>query len=366
LPYAETEDLAKTLANLLLLKNEADVNHVGRANNGLVAVWPHNNTQGAWDMGVRPDAGPGYTPLETPGMGAREIYDAVASGDLQALYVMGTDPVGDGLLDGRGGLQFLVVQELFLTETAKVADVVLPAQSWAERDGTFTSGERRVQRFYPAIPVVGAALPDWQILARVGERLDLGAAPYAAGLAFRELAGAVAPYAGITYRALGKTVEQWPRVGGEDLYFGGTSYDNKSGIGIQWPAAAEAEEAALPLYDVPAPAATAQDDRGLPVVVARALYEPGTLIDHTALLASRIVQPQLRLHPDDAPGADVATGDVVTASLDGHGVRLEVVVDPQVPAGVAVVRGVRLAANTVPLRITEIEKVAGAQAVVAP
>ncbi len=70
---------------------------------------------------------------------------------VKALYVLGADPVGDGLMAGRGKLDFLVVQELFLTETAREADVVLPAQSWAEREGTFTNGERRVQRYYPAI-----------------------------------------------------------------------------------------------------------------------------------------------------------------------------------------------------------------------
>jgi predicted molibdopterin-dependent oxidoreductase YjgC len=96
------------------------------------------------------------------------------------------------------------VQELFLTETAKLADVVLPAQSWAEREGTFTSGERRVQRYYPAIPAMGEARPDWQILAQLSERVGMGKPPFAASLVFKEIAAAVPQY-----RVW--TIARWPR-----------------------------------------------------------------------------------------------------------------------------------------------------------
>ena len=171
LTYEETDAAAKLLANLLLIKNEEA--HAGRPNNGLIPVWPHNNTQGAWDMGVHPALEPGYKAVANPGMDASEIYAAAQNGDLNALFVLAADPIGDGLLAGRGNLDFLVVQELFLTETAAQADVVLPAQSWAEREGTFTSGERRVQRYYPAIQPIGEARPDWQILAQIGERVGI-------------------------------------------------------------------------------------------------------------------------------------------------------------------------------------------------
>ncbi|NJN53917.1 MAG: molybdopterin-dependent oxidoreductase, partial [Anaerolineae bacterium] len=234
---AETETLARLLGNLLLVK--ADNPHAGGRNNGLIAVWPHNNTQGAWDMGVHPTFGPGYKALDNAGKDAAGIYTAVQNGTLSALYVVGTDPVGDGFLADRGKLEFLVVQELFLTETAKLADVVLPAQSWAERDGTFTSGERRVQRYFPAIPPVGESREDWRISAQIGEKLGLGKVPFAASLIFKELATAVPPYKGMDYRSLARVEEQWPIMGRDDLYYGGTGYDNKSGLGQQWAVAAE-------------------------------------------------------------------------------------------------------------------------------
>ncbi|MDX1664711.1 MAG: 2Fe-2S iron-sulfur cluster-binding protein, partial [Candidatus Promineifilaceae bacterium] len=118
LTYEETETVARTLANLLLLKNGDGANHAGRANNGLIPVWSHANTQGAWDMGINPRLAPGYQEVESPGLGARALYGN-GGGSIRALYVMGADPVSDGLMDGRDGLDFLVVQELFLTPTAE-------------------------------------------------------------------------------------------------------------------------------------------------------------------------------------------------------------------------------------------------------
>lgn len=277
LTYGETDALARLLANLLLLKTGE--NHVGRANNGLVAVWPHNNTQGAWDMGVAQL----LTLTPNRGLDAAGVYAAAANGELDALYLLGADPVGDGWMDGRGQLRFLVVQELFLTETARLADVVLPAQSWAEREGTFTNGERRAQRFYPAIPAAGDSRPDWQILAEVGERVGLGRPPFAASQVFKEIAATIPSYKGLDYRQLAQVEPQWPDLSSEDLYYGGTAYTNRSGLGVQWAVAAEAGPVAL--FDAPDIPKTADD--GL-VNRPLKLYRPGTLIQFSELLRQRI------------------------------------------------------------------------------
>ncbi|MFN3929555.1 MAG: molybdopterin oxidoreductase family protein, partial [Thermoflexus sp.] len=157
-------------ANLLALTG-----HVGRPNNGLLPLWPHGNTQGALDF-----------------IGVRSLPEEVPT-----LYVVGADPLGDGRPMPRAG--FLVVQDLFLTETARAADVVLPAQSWAERDGTFTSADRRVQRFYKAIPAVGEARGDWEIFTALALRLGQRWGYLTPEAVMDEIARTIPRYAGMDY-----------------------------------------------------------------------------------------------------------------------------------------------------------------------
>ncbi len=348
--YAETEAIARLLGNLLLVKDGGE-GHVGRVNNGLIPVWPHNNTQGAWDMGVHPALEPGYKPAKEAGLNAPAIYKGVANGDIQALYLMGADPIGDGLLADRGQLALLVVQELFLTETAVVADVVLPAQSWAEREGTFTSGERRVQRYFPAITPVGESRPDWQILAQVGERLGLGKPPFAASLVFRDLAKAVKPYKGMDYRSLSRVEKQWPDVGGEDLYYGGNAYENRSGLGQQWEITPPAEPFAVPDVAVDTP-------EEMVLVRAAALYTPGTLNRYSKVLAPRLAQRTLLVHPADAASLNLVDGELAAVSLNSGQVEATVRVNEDAPEGVALIRGVPYQPGTAVARITKLaEKV---------
>ncbi len=337
----ETDTLARVLANLLLLKRgDEAAPRAGRANNGLVPVWGHANTQGAWDMGIHPAFGPGYAPAAAPGRAAADIYAAAADGSARALYVLGADPVGDGLMDGRGRLDFLVVQELFLTPTAALADVVLPAQSWAEREGTFTSGERRVQRYYPAIPTMGDARADWQILAQLGERVGLGKPPFAASLVFREIARAVPQYKDMDYRTLAHVEPQWPVVGGRDLYYGGTAYDNHQGLGQQW--AAAAETSAPPAYDLPGETRAAALPRvgAIDVLRVPALYTPGTLINLTELLRDRLARPALYLNEADAAALGIGPGDALSVELDDETVEVAALIDNErAPAGLALLNG---------------------------
>ncbi|MFQ5421905.1 MAG: molybdopterin oxidoreductase family protein, partial [Anaerolineae bacterium] len=307
-----------------------------------IPVWPHNNTQGAWDMGVHPALGPGYKAVKEPGMDAQAIYAGTHSGEIQALYALGADPVGDGLLADRGQLDFLVVQELFLTETAKLADVVLPAQSWAEREGTFTSGERRVQRYYPGIQPLGECRPDWQILAQIGERVGAGKPPIAASLVFRDISRAVPQYKGMDYRTLARVEKQWPDVGGEDLYYGGNSYENRSGLGQQWAAAAETAD--IEHFDVPDGAAHTQE--GLTLVRTAALFTAGTLINHSPVLADRIAQPTLLLNEVDATAQQVTSGSRIMVTAAGKSYQVVVHVNGAAPAGVALLRGVPYVAGT--------------------
>lgn len=353
--YDETGTLARLLGNLLLLKGADDTAHAGRRNNGLVPVWPEGNTQGAWDMGIHPVYGPGYQPVGTPGRNAHEIYSGVADGRTQALFVAGANPVGDGLLDGRGKLGFLVVQELFMTQTAELADVILPALTWAEREGTYTNGERHVQRFYPAVMAYGDGRADWQILAQLGERLGLGKAPVAASIAFRDIAKAVPQYGDMDYRTLGRVDDQWPIIGRNDLYYGGTAYNNTGGLGQQW--AATAESGTVESYDVPTQAQTmgetAASARGQWLALQiPALYARDILTVQTEILANRLAEPALYVNEQDLAGMKVAEGEQVGVVWKGHEVLATVHAHEDAPVGLALLRGVRVAPGNEVVAVT--------------
>ncbi|WP_322797672.1 NADH-quinone oxidoreductase subunit NuoG [Thermoflexus sp.] len=290
-------------ANVLALTG-----HVGRPNNGLLPLWPHANTQGALDfIGARP------LPEEVP-----------------VLYVVGADPVGDGRPMPRAG--FLIVQDLFLTETARMADVVLPAQSWAERDGTFTSAERRVQRFYKAIPAVGEARGDWEIFIAIALRLGQRWRYLSPEAVMDEIARTDPRYAGMDYGALAWTQPQWPPVGtSRDLYFGGTARPNTAGLGRVRPSEAETPEARWPLAwkapEIPS-------EESILAIPTRRLYQEGTLIARTPHLRGRTVPWAARMHPETARRLGLEAGQMAVVRVNGQTLRLPALVDPSVPSQV--------------------------------
>ncbi len=161
--------MADACAELLLATN-----HTGRPNNGLVGVWQKANSQGAWDMG--------FAPVD-------DLAGTLSKAG--AVYIAAADPAGDSpaLAKALETAGFVVVQDLFLTPTAQMADVVLPAQSFIEREGTFTSGERRVQRFYPAVSAFRGPKADFRITAELAQRLGLDVEGRAASLVFQRIGG---------------------------------------------------------------------------------------------------------------------------------------------------------------------------------
>jgi formate dehydrogenase alpha subunit len=180
----------RALANLALLTG-----NIGRKGGGIYALQRENNGQGACDMGTLPNFLPGYQsvadaqargkfeecwgvslPAEA-GLTALEIMEQVKKGKIRGMYIVGENPVlsfpHSGLVTkALASLDFLVVQDMFLTETAKLANVVLPAASFAEKEGTFTNFEGRVNRVRKAIKPIGESLPDWEIVVRLADKMD--------------------------------------------------------------------------------------------------------------------------------------------------------------------------------------------------
>jgi NADH-quinone oxidoreductase subunit G len=252
--------LAQACANLVVATG-----HIGKANNGLLPLWPHNNTQGVFDI------------LSAQGLGS-------ASGEVKALYIVGTDPIGEG--HALPQADFVVVQELFLTKTAQQADVVLPALSWAERDGTFTNAERRVQRYYKALPPTGQAKADWEIFTNIANTLGLKWMVFTSEGVMDQIAVQVPAYAGLNYAALAEVKEEWPPVGtSNDLYFGGTAYDNRGGVGKQAKSLFEIDGQAESKWIEP-PAASANP------IEPRRLNRHGTLIDQSAVYEIRLQEAE--------------------------------------------------------------------------
>jgi NADH-quinone oxidoreductase subunit G len=203
---------------------------------------------------------------------------------VKALYIVGTDPIGEG--HNLPKADFTVVQELFMTETAKQADIVLPALAWAERDGTFTNAERRVQRYYKGLPPSGQAKADWEIFSNIAETLGLKWMLFTAESVMAQIAANVPAYAGLDYPALATVKEEWPPVGtSNDLYFGGTAYDNRGGVGAQAKSLFEIDGQSDVKWIEPAQSTAA-------LLKVRQLNRHGTLIDQAAVYEIRLQEAE--------------------------------------------------------------------------
>ena len=320
LDLAGSTALAQACANLLMTTR-----HYGRPNNGLIGVWPRANTMGAWDMGVpaRDISQITLAPARSAGVSG-----------IRATWIAAADPVGDGLTTAAGLRQmgFVVVEELFLTETAKAADVVLPVAAWAEREGTYTNGERRVQRFYPASTVKGR--PDYEIAGEIGKRLGV-AVPGHASQIMLEIAQNIPAYAGVTYQKLAEVTDQWPDVGGHDLYYGGTSYTNNQGLGVQLPSGAERGQAvAAGMIQSSSIVAPAADAGGVILVPTTVLYDRGATFVRSLVMHPRLPHPYVDLNAADATRLNIANGETVTVAAGDWQASLTARVDGRAPQGV--------------------------------
>ena len=223
-------DNVKSCANLAMLTG-----NIGRPGTGVNPLRGQNNVQGACDVGALPNVFTGYQGVADPavrekfekawgvqnlpdkvGLTVTTAIDAAADGHLKALYIMGenpmmSDPDQNHVRKALEHLDFLVVQDIFLTPTTEFADVVLPAVSYAEKDGTFTSTERRVQRVRKAVEPVGQSRPDWEILCDLARRSGYDRMQYgSASDVFDEIAAVTPVYGGMSFDRIDLVGLQWP------------------------------------------------------------------------------------------------------------------------------------------------------------
>ncbi|MFN2250436.1 MAG: NADH-quinone oxidoreductase subunit NuoG [Anaerolineae bacterium] len=349
--------------------------HVGRPNNGLLAIGPLANSQGAADMGVLPHMLPGYQPLTSdgargalagawprapepePGLAAPDML----AGRVKALYLLRSDPLGDdpALRPALDDLDLLVVQDLFLTETALRASVVLPDTAWPERQGSATSFARRVQQFMPAVPPPGQAREGWRILVDVEEELrgsvsgavqaDWSGPTWASATDVTdEIARLVPGYAGLTAAALGAVSDApvdlppaglpfAPRTDARSVSYSGTSYVNDFGTGLVWPlgttesgGSEEGVEAAA--VGPPAVGTGAGLDwrpsaqgpaGGLILVPTTLLLDGGPQMRGAEVLGLLVPPPHVAMSPFDAGPLGLRDGDRVLVVSPGGSLRAE-------------------------------------------
>ncbi len=311
----ESLHLAKSCAKLV-----ADRGYYGKVNNGLLAVWDKANTQGAWDMGFQPD---------------RNLKATLREADVA--FVCAADPAGDDpvLAKAIQETDFVVVYELFLTETAKMADVVFPVQAQPEREGSYTNGERRVQRFDVVVNALPGTHPDYRITARIARQLGLGLEDKSPVLVVRQIAQKISTYQNISFTDLARVEEQWPKMGREDLYYAGTSYENMSGLGVQYPTAADrGEELSLGLLiKSEAQPVTGSGVRILPVT---SLYDRGRLLQSTVLLNHRLAKQVICFSSALAAKYELTDGELIRISTPDWEADCLVAVDSQLEDDVAI------------------------------
>jgi len=315
LGVAGSASVASACAKLL---NETE--HVGKPNNGLIGVWERANDQGAWEIGFNVEE------------------DLVKALKGKSVYIVGVDPIADDpkLAKALEGAEFVAVQDVIETATTEIADVVLPAQAFTEREGTLTSGERRVQRFYPAVPVTGDAKPDFSITSQIARHMGVILEGTSVSAVFDILSESVKSFEGLDYAKLAEVKEQWPIVGRSDLYYGGTTYENTQGLGVHLSAAAGRGEK-LSIPRVQREAAPRPKENELLAVPITKLYDRGTTVVSAELLHERIGEASVVLHPDAAKDLGVSAGQTVNVSFNGFSGAVIVKLDDTISVGVALI-----------------------------
>ena len=309
-----TSDIASACAKLL-----QDSGHSGKANTGLIGVWERANDQGAWELGFQV---------------ADDLAEVVKG---KTVYVAAANPVEDdpGFASALESAAFVVVQDVMETATTELADVLLPAQAFTEREGTLTSGERRVQRFYAAVPPTGESKADFAITAQIAAHMGIAMEGRSVSAVFDRLAGSSNSFGGLNYAKISEVHPQWPIVGRGDMYYGGTTYENTMGLGAHLTATAQ------PAGTTAAPArkeTSRPKENGLLAVPVTRLYDRGTTVMMSAnLLRERIGGPVITLHPEAAKNLGVEDGQLVNVSFDGVSGDAHVKLDDTISVGVALV-----------------------------
>jgi formate dehydrogenase alpha subunit len=357
--HSHGTDNVMATANLAMLTG-----NVGKRSSGVNPLRGQNNVQGACDMGALPNVYSGYQAVSNPairekfetawgcqlpaslkdkygitwacslplapGLTLVEMIDAAYRKEIKAIYLIGenpalSDPDAQHVQEALSRLDFLVAQDIFLSETAKLADVVLPAASFAEKDGTFTNTERRVQRVRKAVEPVGDSRPDWWIVCQVAKKLDARGFDYSGPFEIMEEIRSLTPsYGGISYERLEKGGIQWP-----------CPLDDHPGTPIlHTDIFARGKGRFMPLKYVPA-GESPDEQYPLVLTTGRSLYHfhTGTMTRRVSALNTIEPEGTVQISPEDASRLGIAEGDKVKVSSRRGEVVTKARITDTLPAG---------------------------------
>jgi formate dehydrogenase major subunit len=342
-----TEHFQGSRSVMLLSSIALMTGHLGRRGVGINPLRGQNNVQGAADMGAQPHQGAGYLDVTDPehrafyekhygvplpakvGYKIPEMIQAAMMQELKALWIVGedimqTDPDTENIKKGLESLEFLVVQELFMTETTRLAHVVLPASCCFEKDGTFTNGERRVQRVNQAIEPPFNTKPDGQILTEIMNIMGYAQPAYSGTTVLEEITRVVKSYRGITWENLGALGKQWPvdEQGHETLILHDVSFSGGRGRFFSFeyrPSPELAHLAEFPFI----------------LTTGRILehYNCGSMTRRTPNV-ELVDEDLLMINPKDAERKQIATGDMVEVCSPRGKTSLKARVTAEVNPGV--------------------------------
>ena len=338
-------DGALALTNLMLLTG-----HVGKPGAGFIPIRGQNNVQGCSDMQGQHNALPGYHDINNPEHRAKfekvwkaplptNTYQTIVvmehsalNGDIKALYILGENPMGSShyiteVEAGLRNLEFLVTQDMFLSETASLADVVFPACSFAEKDGTYTNTERRIQLLQRAIPPLGESRPDWRIICDVATAMGFPMSYESSAEIMEEIASLIPSYAGIRHERLHNGGLQWPCF---DTNHSGTRYlyaetfPTKNGLGkfhaVEYESSGDNVDDKFPLI----------------LSTGRLLehYHTGTMTRRSQGLDHMKPEGEVEVNPEDARRYNLQHGEKVRL-VSHHGkIEVKVKITERSPEGV--------------------------------
>lgn len=338
-----TDNVLST-ANLAMLTG-----NVGKRSTGVNPLRGQNNVQGACDMGALPNVYSGYQsvlndevrrkfenawgvelPIEA-GLTVVEMMDAAAKGRIKGMFIMAenpmlSDPDIGHVREALENLKFLAVQDIFLTETAQLADVVLPGVSFAERDGTFTSTDRRVQRIRKAIEPIGDSKPDWQIICQLAEKLGSPNFKYSSPEdIFEEIAQLTPIYQGISYQRIETGGLQWPCRTDDDP---GTEFLHQGkftkGLGTFTP------------VDFREPAELPDNQYPLMLTTGRIMFHfhTGTMTRNSPALDHEVKEAFVEISPGDAGKLGIADNEIIKVASRRGEIKVKAKITNRVEKGV--------------------------------